>query len=77
MNKTELKELYKLMFSNYPDIVTVPQLQSMLGISRHLAYDLINDGYIPGIKIGKAYKIPKINIINYVLNQEDDRDEAC
>ncbi len=50
MRKSELKELYKMMFPEYPDIVTVAQLQEMLGVSRHLAYDLINDGYIPGSK---------------------------
>ena len=38
MRKTELKELYTMMFPNYPDIVTVKQLQVMLGVSRHLAY---------------------------------------
>lgn len=46
MKKAELKELYQMMFPGYPDIVTVAQLQTMLGVSRHLAYDLINDGYI-------------------------------
>ena len=50
MRKTELKELYKMMFPEYPDIVTVAQLQQMLGVSRHLAYDLINNGYISGVK---------------------------
>lgn len=33
MRKTELKELYKMMFPNYPDIVTVKQLREMLGVS--------------------------------------------
>lgn len=76
MTKNELKELYKLMFPDYPDIVTVAQLQSMLSISRHLAYDLINKGYIPALLIGKAYKIPKVNVIKYVLSV-DQRKEAC
>ena len=40
MKKTELKELYQMMFPNYPDVVTVKQLQVMLGVSRHLAYYL-------------------------------------
>ena len=44
MKKTELKELYQMMFPEYPDIVTVRQLREMLGISRQLAYDLIADG---------------------------------
>jgi excisionase family DNA binding protein len=67
MRKSELKELYEMMFPNYPDIVTVAELQQMLGISRHLAYDLISDGYITGVKIGNSYKIPKISVINYVM----------
>lgn len=65
-------ELYKLMFPEYPDIVDVKQLQTMLGISRHLAYDLIADGYIHGIKIGNAYKIPKVNVIKYVLEESKE-----
>ena len=50
MKKSELRELYQMMFPDYPDIVTVAQLQRMLGISRHLAYDLINEGSISGLK---------------------------
>lgn len=75
MKKSELKELYKIMFPDYPDIVTVAQLQKMLGISRQLTYKLIGDGYIPGVKIGNAFRVPKVNVINYVLS-EDGRKEA-
>ena len=31
MKKSELRELYKMMFPDYPDIVTVRQLMEMLG----------------------------------------------
>ena len=58
------------MFTDYPDIVNVAQVQTMLGISRHLAYALIGDGYIHGLKIGNAYRIPKINVINYALSEQ-------
>ncbi len=68
MTKAEIKSMYEVMFTEYPDIVNVAQVQSMLGISRHLAYALIGDGYIPGIKIGNAYRIPKINVISYALS---------
>ncbi len=44
MKKSGIKELYEMMFPDYPDIVTVAQLQRMLGISRRLAYDLIGGG---------------------------------
>ena len=51
MKKGELRELYQMMFPEYPDIVTVRQLREMLGISRQLAYDLINDGELQAIKM--------------------------
>ena len=41
MKKGELRELYQMMFPEYPDIVTVKELREMLGISRKLAYKLI------------------------------------
>ena len=69
MKKTELKELYQMMFPNYPDIVTVKQLQVMLGVSRHLAYKLINDGEIQAVKIGTSLKIPKVSVINFVTEE--------
>ena len=70
MRKTELRELYKMMFPDYPDIVTVNQLQKMLGISRHLAYKLIDYGEIQAVKIGRSLKIPKVSVINYVIGEE-------
>ena len=36
MTKTELQTMYEVMFTDYPDIVNVAQVQSMLKISRHL-----------------------------------------
>lgn len=70
MTKSEIQAMYEVMFTDYPDIVNVAQVQSMLGISRHLAYALIGDGYIHGLKIGNAYRIPKINVINYALSTQ-------
>ena len=74
MRKTELKELYQLMFPSYPDILTIRQLQEMLGISRRLSYELINEGKIPAIRIGNSYRIPKIDVINYVVESENEND---
>ena len=34
----EIREMYKLVFAEHPDIVTVKDLQAMPGISRHAAY---------------------------------------
>lgn len=74
MKKSELKELYKMMFPDYPDIVTAAQLQRMLGISRHVAYELLADKEISAIKIGNIYKIPKVSVINYVMTGEQGKE---
>ena len=68
MTKEQFKAKYESIFTDYPDIVTVAQLQKMLGISRHLAYQYLNDGTIQGVMIGNAYRIPKVNVVDYVLN---------
>ena len=68
MTKEQFKAKYESIFSDYPDIVTVAQLQKMLGISRHLAYQYLNDGTIQGVMIGNAYRIPKVNVVDFVLS---------
>ena len=37
---------------------------------RKLAYKLIDYGYIHAVKIGTTLKIPKISVINYVMEKE-------
>lgn len=74
MNAKRFEQLYKMMFPEYPDVVNVKQLQQMLGISRHLAYDLIDGGDIQAILVGNAFRIPKVSVINYVLKYGGDRD---
>lgn len=49
------------MFENYPDVVEVDDLRKMLGgISKKLAYRLLSDQEIRSVRVGRAYKIPKI-----------------
>lgn len=54
------------MFENYPDIVSVKQMQEMLQIGKNTAYNLINSGQIKVVKIGRVFKIPKKNIIQFL-----------
>lgn len=59
--------IYNIMFKEYPDILTVAQLQKMLHISRQLSYELINSGQIRAFKVGNSYRIPKIDVIDFVM----------
>ena len=64
-----VKETYQTMFTSYPDLVDIIQLKEMLGIGITLAYRLVKSNQIPALKIGRQYKIPKINVIDYVTIQ--------
>ena len=60
---------YNSIFSNYPDVVNFTQMKEMLGnIGSTLAYKLLRENLIKSIKIGRAYKIPKNNIIECLIN---------
>lgn len=69
MNNNSQK-YYKSMFKNYPDVVNVKELQSMLGgISKQLAYHLLQNNIIKSIKIGRQYKITKTDVILYLTEK--------
>lgn len=54
------------MFADYPDIVSPEQLQEILQIGRSKAYSLLKTGEIKSRKVGRNYKIPKVNIIKFL-----------
>lgn len=63
---------YKSMFKTYPDVVNVKQLQTMLGgISKKLAYQLLQNKIIKSIKIGRQYKIAKTDVITYLTQNNN------
>lgn len=65
-----INEISALMFKDFPDCVNALQLQQMLGIKRTKTYELLKNGTIKSIKIGKDYKISKLNVIAYLLGGE-------
>ena len=59
------------MFEKYPDVVEVDDLRKMLGgISRRLAYRLLAEQEIRCVKVGRAYKIPKVCVIEYLMGED-------
>jgi len=57
------------MFKQYPDIVSIADVQQMLGIGKNKSYELVNQGLIKSIRVGKIHKIPKSNVIKYLQSQ--------
>ena len=65
-----MKEKAIPMFENYPDVVEVTQFREMLGgISKRLAYQLLASGEVHSVRIGRAYKIPKTSVIDYLIGE--------
>ena len=60
-------EVYGLMFRNYPDVVNIEQLCEMQGgISTKTGYRLLKSGTIKSFVVARRYRIPKINIFEYM-----------
>lgn len=67
----DMKETYTLMFTDYPDIVNLVQMRKMLGgISNTLAYRMLREKKIKSKKVGREYRIPKVNVIKYMLVEQ-------
>ena len=54
------------MFNNYPDIMSVKDVMTALDICKHSAYQLIESKQIASFRVGRAHKIPKTALIQYV-----------
>ena len=65
-----------MLFSQYPDIMSINELRSALGIGRTKAYELVNTGEIRSIKVGKAIRIPKTSLLDYVKGSGYNVDHA-
>lgn len=58
---------YKLLFTDYPDMVNVEQMCEMLGgICDKTAFRLLKSGKIKSFIVGRRYRIPKLNILKYL-----------
>lgn len=51
------------MLSKYDDVLTFKEFQQVIKFGRNKCYELLNNGTIKSLKIGRDFRIPKINII--------------
>ena len=62
------------MFNDYPDVLTIEDLQIALNIGRSTAYRLIRSGDIRHLRIGKNIKIPRRYLVEYIHEACYNRD---
>lgn len=58
------------LFQVYPDLLSIKDITQALQIDRHSVYKLIKTGSIKAFKIGRAYRVTKRSLIQYVETME-------
>ena len=57
------------LFSTYPDVVSIDEIQQMLRIGKNTVYELLKTEKLKSIKVGKKYVVPKKFVIDFLLEQ--------
>ena len=57
------------MFDEYGDLLTAEEACEALRIGHNLIYELLNNGKLKGYRCGRVWKIPRLAIEQYVLEQ--------
>jgi len=60
------QEIYKAVFKDYPDVLDVKQVSQLLSVSTKTVYRLLRNGDLDSLKIGREFRIPKVNVMRYV-----------
>lgn len=62
---------YTEMFRNEPDVLTVPEAARLLRIGKNQAYELVKNGRLGAIKLGKKIIVPKLSLIDFCRNEKN------
>ncbi len=61
-----IEKAYQIFFTEYPDMLDLKQSCEILNVRLKTGYGLIKDNKIKCLKIGRAYRIPKVFLLNYL-----------
>lgn len=64
--ETNTNDLYAIAFKDYPDVMDVKQVSSLLGVSTKTVYNLIRKGSLPGLKVGREFRVPKVTLMRHM-----------
>jgi excisionase family DNA binding protein len=57
------------MFEQYPDILSVEEACEALRVGYNAMYELLNSGKVKAFKNGRVWRIPRLSIKAYILEQ--------
>lgn len=63
------------MLENCNELISVYEMQKILGIGKNTAYNLLKQNQINCFRIGRTWKIPKQSLEKYILSQTNNKNE--
>lgn len=57
------------MFEEYSDVLTAEEACEALRIGYNALYDLLNSGKLKGYRNGRVWRIPRLALQEYILEQ--------
>ena len=55
--------------TGYPALLTVTEAATLLRISRNLAYELVAQGRLPHIRLGRVIRISRLGLESWIANE--------
>lgn len=68
-----MKDAYSVMLREYPDVMNIEQMSQALGVSTKTGYGLLKNGKVACLKVGRAYRIPKVHMLTYMKVMEQEK----
>lgn len=65
------KEMYDMMLTEYPDVLSFDEMCKALCVSPKTGYTLLRENKIGFIKVGRSFRIPKIYLLQYLFNESE------
>ena len=62
-----LCEFCPYFLADWPDVLQVKDLQQILGVGRKEIYRLIAEGKLHAVKVGKGYRVLKMNVAEWLV----------
>ena len=59
-----------MLVGDFPLALTVEQAAKMLNISRNLAYDLVRQGVIPSLRLGRIIRISRSRLEEWMAQND-------
>ena len=76
-SKISQEKAYRVMLRDYPDVMNIEQVSQILRVSTKAVYKLIREGQLCCLVIGKAYRIPKVHLLEYLCIGSQSQQQAA